>query len=169
MGLPVGAYVGSGGQRRYYFGIRRYPYSTDMTKNPLTSNIFKCRSSACWTAEKLNQNLPINASNAEAHNTGEVWASMLWECYASLLRDTQGPTPRLTFQEAQTRMKYYLVAALKMTPINPTFLEGRDALLVAAYATDPVDYDRFWHAFAKRGAGFGAVAPDRYSGDNTGY
>ena len=26
------------------------------------------------------------ASNAEVHNTGEVWATMLWECYVSLLR-----------------------------------------------------------------------------------
>jgi hypothetical protein len=167
---PVGAYVGSGGDNDgYYFGIRRYPYSTDMTKNPLTfKHIQAAQALPVGPPRNSNHNLTINASNAEAHNAGEVWASMLWECYASLLRDTQGPTPRLTFQEAQTRMKYYLVAALKMTPINPTFVEGRDALLVAAYATDPSDYDRFWHAFAKRGAGFGAVAPDRYSGDNNG-
>jgi hypothetical protein len=92
---------------------------------------------------------------------------MLWECYAALLRDTQGPTPRLSFSDAQERMKYYLVASFKMTPIAPTFLEARDALLAAAYATDPVDYDRFFNAFAKRGAGYGAQIPDRYTLDNS--
>src|SRR5947207_12835463 len=93
---------------------------------------------------------------------------MLWECYASLLRDTQGASPRLTFQEAQERMKYYLVASLKMTPNQPTFLEARDALLAAAYATDPVDDQRFFTAFAKRGAGSGAVIPARFTIDNNG-
>jgi hypothetical protein len=37
---------------------------------------------------------------------------MLWECYAGLLRDSG----RLTFEQAQSRMKDYLVAAYKLTP-----------------------------------------------------
>jgi hypothetical protein len=108
------------------------------------------------------------ASNAEVHNTGEVWTTMLWESYASILRDTLGATPRLTFQQAQDRMKQYLVASLKMTPIFPTMLETRDAVLAAAYATDSVDFLEFSQAFAKRGAGVGAISPDRYSSDNVG-
>src|SRR5262249_55241614 len=133
----------------YYFGVRRYPYSTDMTKNPLT---FK------HIANKVP--LPVGppvsfgrdgTDNAEAHATGEVWASMLWECYAGLLRETLGPSPRLTFLEAQDRMKKYLIAALSMTPIAPTFTEARDALLAVAQASDPADLDVFRVAFAKRG------------------
>jgi hypothetical protein len=144
-----------------YFGIRRYPYSTDLTKNPLT---FK----HITNGVALPAGPPVSfgadgGNNAEVHSSGEVWATMLWECYASLLRDTQGAAPRLTFTEAQTRMKNYLVAAYKMTPVNPTFLEARDALLVAAYAYDPEDGRLFVQAFAKRGAGVGAVAPDRFS------
>jgi hypothetical protein len=148
----------------YYFGIRRYPYSTDMTKNPLT-----------FTHIQNGVPLPVGppvafgasgASNAEVHNTGEVWTSMLWECYAALLRDTLGPTPRLTFQQAQDRMKGYLVASLKMTPIAPTFTEARDAMLATAYANDVVDYVEFQQGFAKRGAGIGAVSPDRFATDN---
>ncbi len=149
----------------YYFGIRRYPYSTDMTKNPLT---FK----------HIQEGVPLPAGppvafgasgigNSEVHNTGEVWTTMLWECYAALLRDTLGAAPRLTFQQAQDRMKAYLVASLKMTPIAPTFTEARDAVLAAAYATDVVDFVEFQQAFAKRGAGIGAIAPDRFSTDNT--
>jgi large repetitive protein len=164
----LSTYVSSGGDNNgYYYGNRRYPYSTDMTKNPLTLKHIR-------TGETLpvgpprNPSQAISTNNSEVHNTGEVWAEMLWECYASLLRDTQGASPRLSFQEAQTRMKYYLVAALKTTPTAPTFLEGRDALLAAAYATDPVDYQRFWAAFSKRGAGMGATIADRFTLDNSG-
>lgn len=149
----------------YYFGIRRYPYSTDMTKNPLT---FKHIQNG--VALPVGPPLAFGASganNAEVHNTGEVWTTMLWECYAALLRDTQGATPRLTFQQAQDRMKGYLVASLKMTPLAPTFTEARDAVLAAAYANDTVDFIEFWQAFAKRGAGLGAVSPDRFSVTNT--
>jgi hypothetical protein len=65
-------------------------------------------------------------------------------------------------------MKDYLVAAYKLTPNAPTMVEARDAVLAAAYANDPADYSAFWTAFAKRGMGVGAVAPDRNSTDGSG-
>ncbi len=148
----------------YYYGIRRYPMSTDMSIFPLTFKHIQ-------DGVPLPVGPPVafgadGLDNAEVHNTGEVWAQMLWECYAALLRDTLGDSPRLTFAEAQDRMKLYLVAGLKMTPSSPTFTEARDAVLAAAYATDAADYALFWEAFAKRGAGLGAVSPDRFSLDN---
>src|SRR5262249_44635985 len=102
------------------------------------------------------------ATNAEAHNTGEVWCSMLWECYASLLRDNV----RLTFDQARQHMIDELVLAYKLTPNAPTLLEARDALLAAASATDQNDFREVWAAFARRGAGAGAIAPDRFNADN---
>ena len=155
---PLGAHV-LAGNFAFYDGIRRYPYSADMTKNPLT---FKhiARGTALPTT-------PVPAfgadgsNNDEVHNTGEVWTSMLWECYTALLRDG-----RYTFDQAQTQMRKYLVTAFKMTPLNPTFLEARDAVLAAAYATEPKDFALFWAGFAKRGAGIGAIGPDRGSADN---
>lgn len=150
----------------YYYGIRRYPYSTDMTRNPLTFRHIT-------NGVALPVGPPISfgadgAANAQVHNTGEVWATMLWECYAALLRDTTGPSPRLTFQQAQDRMKQYLISALKVTPVFPTFTEARDALLAVAEASDFVDYLAFRIAFAKRGASSNAVSPDRFSTDNAG-
>src|SRR5206468_9330227 len=103
-------------------------------------------------------------NNAEVHNTGEVWCTMLWECYAALLRDIG----RLTFAQSQQRMRDYLVAAYKLTPNAPTLLEARDALLAAAFASDATDFQAFWTAFAKRGAGVGAVAPNRFDSNNSG-
>jgi len=82
--------------------------------------------------------------------------------------DTLGASPRLTFGEAQQRMKEYLVASLRATPVNPTILEARDAVLAVAFARDKTDYQEFWQAFAKRGAGVNAVAPERFSTANLG-
>lgn len=150
------------GGNAYYSGIRRYPYSTDKTKNPLT---FK----------HIENGVPLPAtptpaygadgsSNSEVHNSGEVWANTLWECYAALLRDAG----RLSFEQAQARMRRYLVASLKLTPANPTFTEARDAVLLAALSSDRADYDLFVDAFAKRGMGSGAASPDRADANHKG-
>ncbi len=144
----------------YWYGSRRAPYSTDMTKNGYTfRHISDGQTLPVTTPATLN-----SPPNSEVHNSGEVWATMLWECYAALLNDTG----RLTFSQAQERMRDYLVASLKMTPASPTFTEARDAVLAAAYANDPLDGDLFAQAFAKRGIGVNAVSPDRYSSNHAG-
>ena len=150
------------GTNAYYFGVRRYPYSTDMTKNPLTFRHIQ-------NGVPLPVGPPVasgsdGVANSEVHRTGEVWCTMLWECYAALLNDSG----RLTFAEAQQRMREYLVAGYKMTPPAPTFTEARDAILAAAAAGDPADLAAFWTAFARRGAGTGAISPDRSSTSNSG-
>lgn len=153
---PVGAWAEWAiGSPIWYEGIRRYPYSTDFTKNPLT---FKhIEDGTALPATPAPSFGADGATNSEVHNTGEVWNTMLWDCYVGLLRDTA----RYTFDQANLRMRQYLVASLKMTPNAPTMLEARDALLAAAYATDQQDFQVFWKAFARRGAGIGAMGPDR--------
>ncbi|MDP3859845.1 MAG: M36 family metallopeptidase [Stagnimonas sp.] len=144
-----------------YFGIRRAPYSTDFAVFPLTFQHIE-------DGVPLPAGAPIafganGASNSEVHNTGEIWANTLWEIYAALLND-----PRYSFSQAQARMKSYVIAGLKMTPNAPTLLEARDGLLAAAYVTDAADFDLMATAFAKRGMGVGAVAPDRNDASNSG-
>jgi MYXO-CTERM domain-containing protein len=158
---PEGGYAMLGAGADYYFGIRRVPYSIDLQKDPLT---FKHISNGV----PLPSNVPVSfgedgSFNSEVHNTGEIWATMLWECYAALLRD-----PRHTFAQAQEKMKRYYVASLKLTPVEPTLLEARDAVLAAALAGDAQDYALFWQAFAKRGAGVGAEGPPKDSTTNAG-
>jgi large repetitive protein len=161
----AGSYAGQNSvipDNTYYFGIRRYPYSTDFAKNPLTFKHIQ-------NGTPLPVGPPVafgqdGSNNAEVHNTGEVWCNMLWECYASLLRDTG----RLTFDQARDRMRAYVVAGYKMTPNAPTFIEARDAVLAAALAADVTDHKLFCAAFARRGAGVGAVGPDRTSTTNVG-
>ena len=157
-----GGYVESGGNNDgYYFGVRRVPYSVDFNKNGLT---FKHIQDGTALPAGVPTAFGLDGkSNSEVHNTGEVWATMLWECYTALLRD-----PRFTFEQANDRMRKYLVASLKLTPMMPTIVEARDAVLAAAYATDKQDFHNFTLAFARRGAGVGAVSPDRNSTTNTG-
>ncbi len=145
----------------YYYGSRRYPYTRDMARNPLT---FRHITDGVALPASPAQNPNASTVNSEVHNTGEVWAAMLWECYSNLLNDR----PRLTFAAAQDRMKRYLVAAYKMTPADPTFVNARDALLAVMQAQDPQDRDLCMAGFAKRGNGAGAVAPDNLSTDNSG-
>jgi hypothetical protein len=139
-----------------YLGLRRAPYSTDMSVYPMT---FK----HMVNGVPLPDTAPISygqdgADNSEIHASGEIWANTLWEFYASLLND-----PRYSFEQAKERMQDYLIASLKMTPVQPTFLEARDALLAVTQATDTKDWELAAKAFAKRGMGVGAEAPDRYS------
>jgi large repetitive protein len=144
----------------YYFGIRRVPYSTNMNIDPLTFRHISNGQSIVPPFGGPCDGCTDSSNMAEVHNTGEVWTTMLWECFAALLNNHP-------FQDARTRITNYVVAGLKMTPTNPTFTEARDAVLAAAFAADPADHTLFCAAFAKRGIGTTAVSPDRFSNTNT--
>lgn len=159
---PLSSYV----TFNQYFGIRRYPYSTDMSVNPLTFKDISygvhlpttapAAPGTDLTGTTATDSAGNPVGNAEVHNTGEIWCDTLWEIYASLLNDS-----RYNFAQAKSRMQDYIIEGLKMTPNAPTMLEARDALLAAAKATDSGDFTLMAKAFAKRGMGVGAVAPDR--------
>jgi extracellular elastinolytic metalloproteinase len=132
----------------YYFSIRRYPYSADMTKNPLT---FKHIAN--------NVVLPVGpplsanpAGNNEVHNAGEVWCMVLWEVFVNLVA-------KHGHEVAEKRMLAYVIGGLKLTPPQPTFTLARDGIVTAVTAMDAADLPVVWAGFAKRGMGKGAVSP----------
>jgi hypothetical protein len=100
-------------------------------------------------------------ANSEVHNTGEIWAQMLWDVL-NVLADEHGVAV------ARRRMSDYAVAGLLLTPPNPSFTEARDAILVAASALDTDDMTLMAAAFAGRGAGSCAVSPSVASATNLG-
>jgi extracellular elastinolytic metalloproteinase len=53
----------------YHFSIRRYPYSADMTKSPLT---FKHISAGVLLPSGPPRNPNVGGPNNEVHNAGEV-------------------------------------------------------------------------------------------------
>ncbi|WP_437629547.1 M36 family metallopeptidase [Sorangium sp. So ce854] len=159
---PISAY-GSAVMGDGYFGIRRAPYSADFAKNGLT---FKHISDGSRLPDH-----PLNVSapeNAEVHNAGEIWASMMFEAYASLIRHGGGLTPPRAFEQTRRRMSDYVVAGMKLAPANPTFTEQRDAILAAALASDQGDFLALAEGFARRGAGTCAASPRADSYDFAG-
>jgi hypothetical protein len=153
----TGVYVDS----NVYFGIRRAPYS-------ISADIFPFTFKHIEDGVALPDTAPLSSiaglvPNSEVHNAGEIWANVLWDFYAALLNDG-----RYTFEQAQERMKDYVIAGLKMTPYAPTFLEARDGIWAAVRASDEQDFQLAAQSFAKYGMGVGAVAPDRWSPSNEG-
>jgi len=147
---PMGVYAAVSFADAYY-GIRRAPYSTDLTKNGFTFGHIQ-------QSATLPTTFPIafTGMNEEVHNAGEVWAAMMWQAYVALI-DKDG------YAAARRAMSDYVVAGLLLTPSDATFTEARDALLAAAQALDPTDTIALAQAFAVRGAGSCAASPARTS------
>lgn len=88
---------------------------------------------------------------SERHNMGEIWCAALMEMSRNI----------------GTKLGVQLVVdALKLTPANPSFLDGRDAILAAIEdmrSTNRLEYNEYmaarngtWQAFARFGMGPGA-------------
>jgi hypothetical protein len=139
----VGTYVL--GQNLSGPGIRRFPYSYDTLVNPLTLGDF-------------NGGFPNN----EVHNAGEIWTQVLWDMNV-LLVETHGYEPDLYAGYTGPNSAGNLIAlqlvmdALKLQPVNPSFIQARDAILQADTAlTGGQNHFEIWTAFARRGFGLSA-------------
>jgi len=157
--LTAGGFVQGGALDPGYFGIRRYPYSRDHSKNPYS---FRHIGDDNPLPSDIPPNpRPATRPNSEVHNAGTVWTQMLWEVY-NVLIDEHG------FTEARRRMSDYVVSGLLLTPPEATYTEARDAILAAASALDSDDMLLMAAAFAGRGAGTCALSPARNSATMTG-
>lgn len=90
--------------------------------------------------------------NNHAHNVGEVWCSALWEAFVGLVA-------KYGHADAEARVLKYVVGGLKLTPLAPTMVQARDAILRAIGTLDPADLPVARGGFAKSGMGVGAVGP----------
>ncbi|KAH9249092.1 hypothetical protein BASA81_013211 [Batrachochytrium salamandrivorans] len=134
--MPIGAYVAGKPE-----GIRSNPYTTDMKVNP-------------WTYGDLK-------TLDEVHDVGEVWASLLWEVYWSLvtkhgfsanLHDAKQSAGNIVAMQN-------IIGGLMTQPCNPTFLSARDAIVAAdASYYKGANKCEILKAFAKRGLGSKATS-----------
>lgn len=128
---PIGTYVKADDTGT---GIRRYPYSTDMTINPQTYG------------DLVNSN--------GVHAIGEIWSTAIWEVTWALI-DLEGFDPDWYNGEGGNITAMRLVLeGMKLQGCNPGYIDARDAILAA----DDILYDGvhkclLWEAFAKRGMG----------------
>jgi hypothetical protein len=145
-----GTYLAAAGYvNNYHYGIRRFPYSTDFTKSPLT---YADCDTAQYNADGVPRG-PFGSATANAvHNQGEVWCNTLLECRREIAV-SQG------FAANQIIMQL-VVDGMKLAPSAPNMLQERDAILAA----DQTRYGgantaALWRGFARRGMGFSAASP----------
>ena len=149
---PYVTYLFNNIQENYYYGMRRYPYSINMNINPLTFKDIDPTQASNHTG--IPRNTRIGGSANEVHNIGEVWCSVLWEVRAELIK-------KYGFSQGNFLALRLIIDGMKYSPINPNFLEERDAILLADRLTNGGNNQKeIWRAFAKRGMGFFAVSPE---------
>ncbi|MBL8297407.1 MAG: M36 family metallopeptidase [Rhodanobacteraceae bacterium] len=155
--LPVAGSPGNP-DNTYYHGIRRYPYSSDQRRNPLSFRHISLDHPVPadsqpfdWKARSL--------VNAEIHTAGEIWTTSLWNCARNVLT----AAPPAQFENRRRDFLAWLVRGLKLFPVDATYTEARTALLTAIRADSEPDYRRCRSAFAERGLGAGALSPPRGS------
>ena len=138
----------------YVYGVRRFPYTTDNSVNPLT-----------WAdADDITDNMsgglapsPVGFEAngaAEVHNIGEIWALTLWEVRSRIIAAGGGDVAGGNETTLQI-----VTDALKMTPVDPSFTQARDAILDADCAGNAcANEESVWGGFADRGLGYRAEA-----------
>ena len=146
-------------QENYSFGIRHFPYTTDLCRNPqtladmqaATYDITPIPQAVCSGTPPVSPWLATLAGRP--HDMGEIWASMVWEVRRKLV-EKHGV-------EVGNELALQLVTdSLFLLPRNPTFIEARDAILIADLArTSNANRCEIWRGFAKRGIGAGAATP----------
>jgi extracellular elastinolytic metalloproteinase len=136
----VGAYISF--QNEHGPGIRRFPYTRNMAVNPFTY------------ADTPAESVP--------HGVGTVWATMVWDMYWNLV-DRYGFEPNLFNHESSAgnvRSLHLINNGLILTKCRPSFVDGRNAILMAEAADGNLaDSCPIWQAFARRGLGVAAMNP----------
>ena len=118
-------------------GIRQYPYTTDMTVNPhVYSDI---------------------ANGSVPHGVGSVWNAALWEVYWNLVTTYGFDSDFYAGTGGNNLALQLVIDGLKLQPCNPTFLDARDAILLADQLNNgSANQCALWQGFAKRGMGVNA-------------
>lgn len=148
---------GASDLQNYYFGIRRYPYTTDLTRNPLTfKDIDPAQADYCSSPAPYHTGMFGTCSAAaanEVHNQGEVWCVTLWEARANLIN-------KYGWAVGNQLILQLVTDGMNLSPANPNFLQARDAIIQADQVdTGGANRNELWAAFAKRGMGFSATSP----------
>jgi extracellular elastinolytic metalloproteinase len=122
-------------------GIRRYPYSTDMSINPITFSTV--------------------GENPEVHALGEIWTAMTWDLYWAMVEKYGYDADINNLNSGNARAIQLVMDGMKLQPCSPGFQDGRDAIMLA----DMLNYNGddtclISSVFARRGLGYAADQKD---------
>lgn len=94
-----------------------------------------------------------------AHSIGFVWATMLWDLHWKFVeRYGYSSDVAQDLNSGSAKVLQLVMDGLKLQPCNPTFIDGRNAILAADAAKGGADRCMIWSTFAKRGLGENASA-----------
>ncbi|HEY0427419.1 MAG TPA: M36 family metallopeptidase [Pyrinomonadaceae bacterium] len=161
----------------YFYGIRRFPKAllsvTGGPARPACGNApcpinpftFKhvnadCDTTLGTTTTAVSSAFPrspviaTSGSCNQVHNAGEIWSSALWEVRGLMLT-------RLGWAVGNRKTLQLVTDGMKLAPLNPTFLQERDAIIAAAAASSAApeasaDVSDVREGFRRRGMGFSA-------------
>lgn len=88
---------------------------------------------------------------AQVHHDGEIWGQTLWDLRKSLVSHHGEAT-------GLQHVRALVTEGMRLAPVNPSYLDVRDAMLIADSAMGLGDHDRIWNVFAARGMGLDASA-----------
>ncbi|PPQ67231.1 hypothetical protein CVT24_011550, partial [Panaeolus cyanescens] len=129
-------------------GFRQYPYSVHRSVNPLTY------------ASIPEKRVP--------HGVGEIWANMLHNVYAALVKEKGFSHNKFTDVdglEGNIIWMHLYMDSLLLMPCNPSFVDARNAWIQAdENRYDGEHFCLLWREFAKRG--LGTRADDTYTDSN---
>ncbi|SFN07374.1 Por secretion system C-terminal sorting domain-containing protein [Chryseobacterium oleae] len=149
--IPRGMGTFASGQETAGGGIRPAKYSPDFSINNYTygkTNGMKVNSSDVFKN-------PITVANV--HSIGFVWATMLWDLHWKYVEKYGFNNDMSNTSSGSSKALQLVMDALKLQPCNPTFVQGRNAILAADLAkTGGADKCMIWKTFAKRGLGVNA-------------
>ena len=130
----IGTFIN--GQSPQGGGIRNFPYSTDMSVNPLTFSA---------------------SNNTQVHARGEFMATVLWDLTWAYIEKYGFDSNIYTGTGGNNKVMRLVIDGLKLQPCSPTVVQFRTALIAADQATTGgQDYCMIWKVFARRGVGVNA-------------
>lgn len=153
-----------------YYGIRRFPTAVKASTggpmnrphNPLTFGHLNagCDTTLGTTTTAVSSAYPRSPAIAtsgncsQVHNAGEIWKNALWEVRGLFVA-------RRGFASGTTAVLDAVTNGMKLTPVNPNFLQARDGVIAAATAlsaspqtgADALDVRE---GFRRHGMGFSA-------------
>jgi len=135
----------------YWFGVRTYPYSTDLSINPRHLGHFDLR------AYPLPPDVPASplqiVQDHGEHELGEIAAAFIWDVWGAMRQ-------RYPFEDARAHLLETLILAQKLMPLLPDFADLRDAMIEADHLLlGGENWISIWQAAARRGMGDGAIVP----------
>ncbi|MGN6187763.1 MAG: M36 family metallopeptidase [Conexibacter sp.] len=84
----------------------------------------------------------LDTPSFEVHDDGEIWSETLWDIRKAL---------------GGSAARRLITNAMRLSPLNPSFLDERDAILQADQTSFAgAHHDLLWQLFAARGMGWGA-------------